>query len=140
MGEALAAAGLYDSAPAFFSWIGVTNYISVDAIRQVLGTVASIGPATRIVLSYDAPREAVAKPGLYDFLRSRSAEYDEPFISFFTPRGIETLMRDCGFGRMVHFGPAEAIRDYFAARPDLELSGARRLLHATALAPGERPG
>ena len=133
--QALVAAGVEITAAAFFSWIGVTMYLTVDAIRSMLRTVASFPPGSRIVLSYDLPREAVPKPGLYDFIRRRAQEFGEPFLSVFTPAEIDTLLRECGFGGMTHFGPADALREYFAARPGLEIRSAQVLVLATVLGP-----
>jgi methyltransferase (TIGR00027 family) len=136
LAQALVAAGADITTPAFFSWIGVTNYLTADAVRSMLRAVASFAPGSHIVLSYDLPREAVPKPGLYDFLRRRAAGFGEPFLSVFTPAQIDALLRECGFGGMTHFGPADAIREYFAARPGLGLTGAQRLVLAAVLGPG----
>jgi methyltransferase (TIGR00027 family) len=133
LAQALAAAGADITAPAFFSWIGVTMYLTADAVRSMLRTVASFAPGSRIVLSYDLSREAVSKPGLYDFVRRRAAEVGEPFLSLFTPTEIDALLRECGFDGMRHFGPADAIREYFAARPGLEITAGQRLVLATVL-------
>lgn len=136
--QVLAAAGADITALTFFSWIGVTMYLTADAVRSMLRAVASFAPGSRIVLSYDLPREAAPKPGLYDFIRRRAAEVGEPFLSVFTPAEIDALLRECGFGGMTHFGPGDAIREYFAARPSLEITGAQRLVLATVLRPSGR--
>jgi O-methyltransferase involved in polyketide biosynthesis len=66
---------------------------------------------------------------------SRSAgEVGEPWISFFTPAEAEALLRRYGFGEVDHFGPAEAIRTYFAGRPEVRLGMPQRLLVATVAA------
>lgn len=50
--DGLDAAGFDWSRPALFSWLGVTQYLSVDAIRETLRVVASCAPGSEIVLTY----------------------------------------------------------------------------------------
>lgn len=61
-------------------------------------------------------------------------EMGEPWISLFTPDEARELLQRCGFGEVEHFGPAEAIRTYFAGRTDVRLGMPQRLLVATVTA------
>lgn len=51
-------------------------------------------------------------------------------ISLFEPAEIECLPREVGFGEIVHVGPDEAVRIYFAGRPEVRFGGAQRLVVA----------
>src|ERR1700733_185343 len=52
--DGLSRAGFDWSEPAFFSWLGVTIYLTAEAISATLRSVSGCGPGSEIVLSYDA--------------------------------------------------------------------------------------
>jgi len=129
----LQAAGFDFTARAVFSWIGVTMYLTLTAIEATLETVAACPPDSRIVLTYNLPPSALEGQGrAIDSTMSRLVgEVGEPWISLFTPAEAEVLLRRCGFEAIDHFGPAEAVRTYFAGRPDVRLGMPQHLLVAT---------
>jgi methyltransferase (TIGR00027 family) len=138
--EGLEAGGFDFGAQAVFSWIGVTMYLTLDAIETTLATVAACPAGTRIVLTYNLPLAVVRRLGVEDYnvLADIAAEMGEPFVSRFEPAEFEQLMRRLGFADIVHFGPEEAIRTYFAGRDDIGLQGTQRLIVATVAKPSER--
>jgi methyltransferase (TIGR00027 family) len=111
----LRAAGFDFDAPAIFGWLGVTMYLTVDAIRATLKTVASCAPGTRIVLTYNQPTSMVDVFGRHvtTTLAGLVAETGEPFISLFTPDESEELLRGEGYASIEHFTPEDAVRMYF---------------------------
>jgi methyltransferase (TIGR00027 family) len=129
----LQAAGFDFTARAVFSWIGVTMYLTLAAIEATLETVAACPPDSRIVLTYNLPPSALEGQGrAIDSRMSRLVgEVGEPWISLFTPVEAKVLLRRCGFGEVDHFGPAEAVRTYFAGRPGVRLGMPQHLLVAT---------
>lgn len=131
--EGLEAAGFDFTAPAVFSWIGVTMYLSLNAITRTLTTVAECPAGTRIVLTYNRPQSALQGLGLAlnSAIAKIATEMDEPFVSSFEPAEIEKLLRRLGFDEISHFGPEEAIRTYFAGRDDVQFGGNQRLVVAT---------
>jgi methyltransferase (TIGR00027 family) len=131
--EGLEAAGFDFAAPAVFSWIGVTMYLTLDAIEATLATVASCPAGTRIVLTYDQPRSALQGMGLgiATVLAKIVAEMGEPFVSMFEPAQAEALLRRMGFAEIVHFGPDEAVSTFFPGRADVRFGGGQRLIAAT---------
>jgi methyltransferase (TIGR00027 family) len=122
---------------AVFSWIGVTMFLTLEAIEATLETVAACAPGSRIVLTYNPPLSALRDEELAMQRRvsGLAGEMGEPFISLFTPGEAEALLLRCGFGEVEHFGPAEAIRTYFADRPNVRLGVPQRLLAATVATP-----
>jgi methyltransferase (TIGR00027 family) len=128
----LLAAGFDFAANAVFSWIGVTMYLTLAAIEATLETVAACAPDSRIVLTYNPPRSALKDQGLamHSRMSQLADEMGEPWISLFTPAEAEALLRSYGFRKVDHFGPKEAIRAYFAGRPDVSLGMPQRLLVA----------
>lgn len=131
--DGLAAAGFDFAAGAVWSWIGVTMYLTIEAIRATLATIAMCLPGTRLVLSYNLPRTALNGLGLTlaTTMRAIVSELGEPMISLFTPPEIEGLLRELGYDEVTHFGPDEAQARYFADRDDVHFGGVQRLVIAT---------
>jgi methyltransferase (TIGR00027 family) len=128
--EGLTAAGFAFDRAAVFSWIGVTMYLTSDAIRTTLRTVASCAPRTTLVLTYNQPHHV-----LDDHARDVAEAFGgiatgmgEPFLSLFIPDQIAGLLRTEGFVQLRDFGPAEARATYFQGIRDVEMGGAQRLL------------
>jgi methyltransferase (TIGR00027 family) len=131
--EGLEQAGFDFGQLAVISWLGVTMYLTLDAIQATLATMATCRAGTRVVLTYNQPpavlegltaRVAAAFAGL-------AAEMGEPFVSRFLPGEMEQLLRGHGFGDVVDFGPQEARAAYFQGRDDIDIAGAQRLMAAT---------
>ena len=124
------------SEPAVFSWIGVTMYLTLDAIRETLATLACGARGTTIVLTYNQPPEALTGLGAQtqSTLSRIITEMGEPFVSLFRPEEIEAPLRDVGYTDIHHFGPSEAVAVYFAGQSnglftdECGVSTARRLL------------
>lgn len=139
--EGLAASGFDFAERAVFSWIGVTMYLTLDAIRATLATIAACPAGSRIVLTYNRPRAALTglSRALDTALGTLAADVGEPFVSLFEPAEIERLLREHGFDDVVHFGPDEAIQTYFPGRTDVAFAGAQRLVVATVAGDGGKP-
>jgi len=117
-----------------FSWLGVTPYLSLEAIEETLRTIATARSGSSVVFSYapleqslaDADRDTIA------ILAQVTASSREPLRSFFSPPEIEALVQRCGLRVEDHPEPAELVRRYFAGRSDaLEPWGVARLVTAT---------
>jgi methyltransferase (TIGR00027 family) len=115
--DGLLANGVDLSAPVFFSWLGVTMYLTETAVDAVLRTVASLPPSTEIVFTYArqrAPDEHREGPTLAE----RAAAVGEPWLTYFEPEPLEVKLRSFGFDN-VHFLTVAAARDaYFRDRTD----------------------
>jgi methyltransferase (TIGR00027 family) len=131
--DGLEAAGFDFSRPAVFSWIGVTMYLSLEAIEATLETVASCPPGTRLVMTYDRPTESLGELGrrTQTILKEITRGMGEPIIRFFEPSEIERLLSEHGFTQIEHVGPDEAIATYFPGRRDVRFGGAQCLATAT---------
>jgi hypothetical protein len=83
-------------------------------------------------MEYGQPPSALSGFGreVQQAVRSIITGMGEPIISTFIPSEIEELVRGEGFGEVRHFGPEEALRDYFPGRQDVRF-GAQRIVIAT---------
>lgn len=127
----LGTAGLRADAPVFFSWLGVTMYLSREAIAGTLRYMAGrCAPGSAIVFDYlpaAATLPAAARRSR-DLLAARVAAAGEPWISEFEPAELAALLRALGF-RTVRDLDADALQArYFGGRSDgFTLSGSSRL-------------
>lgn len=95
----LVAAGFDSAAPAIFSWLGVTLYLTAEAITQTLAAIGGLAPGTELIADYMLPDDMCDETGrMYaDQVGKASAERGEPWLSFFAPEDLADLARRCGF-------------------------------------------
>jgi len=128
----LLSAGFDRAEPAFFSWLGVVPYLTLDAFRATIGFLSTLAPGTGLALDYGQPR-AVLPPLeqlAHDSLAARVEQSGEPFQLFFTPAQIAAELH--GFASIEDIGREEINARYFTGRSDqLQIRGhAGRLLSA----------
>lgn len=117
---ALAAAGFRHDAPAFFTWLGVTMYLTTPAIEATLRFIGATPPGGGIALDYFArvpwhhlrTRLAVWRLG------RRVAAAGEPFKTRMEPERLHAQLASFGFHSIVDLGSAEINRRYFDGRGD----------------------
>jgi methyltransferase (TIGR00027 family) len=132
LAERLHAAGFDSTAPAFFAWLGVVPYLTLEAFRTTLAFIASQAPTSGVVLDYGQPRSALPffEKLAHDSLAARVQLAGEPFRLFFTPSEIGAELT--AFRVIEDLGSTEINARYFNHRADtLKLMGsAGRLLCA----------
>ena len=135
LGPALEAAGFTFDEPAVFSWLGVTMYLTPEAISQTLSIIARAATMTRVVLTYNQPDRVLDDHAVRvtSAMRSIAAGFGEHFVTLFTREEIEAVLREHGFGEIEHIGRDEARARYFGGRQDVEIAGAQALVSATVL-------
>ena len=124
----LAEAGFDDRKAAFFGWLGVVPYLTLDAFRATLSAVAALPVGTAVGFDYALAPETLSKPGrtAFDALAGRVAAAGEPFQLFFTPKTMETELLRAGFRRFEQVGSDELNELYFKERADgLKLSAVK---------------
>jgi methyltransferase (TIGR00027 family) len=123
LAEGLRRGGVLRSEPAFFSWLGVTMYLTEPAIDAVLATVASFPPGSEIVLTFAQPgdpsrgREDAGESPPRPTLAERAAAVGEPWLSYFTPEALERKLRGAGFRSVEFLTPEAAAATYFHGPP-----------------------
>jgi methyltransferase (TIGR00027 family) len=134
LGTGLRNAGFDASKPAFFSWLGVTQYLSLPAIDATLRFVVAVPSPTTIVLSFmlpdiDLPSDeaAAARQVAYD-----AAIAGEPWLTRISPQDLAVRLTQLGFRKVIHLSPEEANALYFAGRRDgLRAPHVAQLMSAT---------
>lgn len=130
----LAAGGVNRNAKAFFSWLGVTQYLPRDVVLNTLREIASAtAPGTELVVQFIVPAATLSpeEGNLVTAAAAAAASMGEPWLSFFDPEDLETNMTEIGFEQIVHFGSEEATERYLIDRSDgLRLPGYFRMIKA----------
>jgi methyltransferase (TIGR00027 family) len=123
--EAFADGGIDTAQPAFVSWLGVTMYLTPDAVLRTLAELSTLGAGSEVVFEYviapdrlpETSRSAVIA------LAARAAAAGEPWLAFFEPAQLTRALADFGFEPVEDFGPAQTFDRYFQGRPDGLRSG-----------------
>ena len=127
LAEGLSAGGLARGTVAFFSWLGVTQYLTAEAVLKTFGEIASFaGSGSELVVQFVLPPATLygADHALVEALAARSAEVGEPWLSFFEPGVLEGHLKERRFRLISHFGPEEAFERCLRGRADgLSLPG-----------------
>jgi len=110
--------GFQSSLPVFFSWLGVTPYLTEIAVFQTLQGVATMAPGSVIVFEYVLPDSILSDN---DKLGDQRGSGAEPWLSDFEPDILSDRLAQIGFSDIQDFGPEEAYDLYFSGRTD-ELS------------------
>jgi methyltransferase (TIGR00027 family) len=118
--ERLAEAGLNFDAPAFFSCLGVTPYLTREACMATLSLIANMPHGSGVVFDF-ALDPALLNAGqreALDALSKRVASVGEPFQLFFDPVKLQDDLRSVGFHRTEFLQGAQINERYFRNRTD----------------------
>ena len=129
--EGLLAAGFSPQEPAFFSWLGVTPYLSRAAFDATMHFIASLPSGSGVVFDYALERSLLSPQQqlALDALSARVARAGEPFQLFFNPRELNGDLARWGFGWIEDLGCDQINARYFAGRADgLAVTGGGHLL------------
>jgi len=118
--ERLVEAGFDAGQPAVVASMGVSMYLTKDAIAATLRQVAALAPGSTFAMTFLMPLEFAdpeVRPGLERAEQGARAS-GTPFISFFTPSEVLALAREAGFREVQHVSSATLAQRYFAGRAD----------------------
>ena len=124
--DALAGTGFQADAPCFISWLGVTQYLTRQAIDETLRWAGERPAGSEIVLTF-LESNAQAKQ-----LRTNMAQTGVAVLSDFSTQEMTDIMQSAGFSRIEHLGPEAAQERFFKGRTDgLKAPEMQRLVSAT---------
>jgi methyltransferase (TIGR00027 family) len=82
---------------AFFSWLGVTMYLTQEANLATLKSIASCSPAgSEVVFTYLDEKVFQVQSESFRELEQRVAAVGEPFLSGFNPAALAADLAACG--------------------------------------------
>jgi methyltransferase (TIGR00027 family) len=120
LAERLTASGFNAELPAFFSWLGVTPYLTREACMSTLSLIASLPAGSGVVFDF-AVDPALLNPGqriALNALCKRVARYGEPMQLFFDPIKLQEDLKTMGFTRTEFLQGRELNARYFKDRKD----------------------
>jgi methyltransferase (TIGR00027 family) len=136
--DALVAAGFDPGRRTFFTWLGVSLYLTPETVLETLGTVAALPGGGEIVFDYMAQAQSERSRALFEALAQRVAAAGEPFRSQFIVADLHSAMRDIGFDEIADFDSHDLVLRYLGAEALAESGGrtqergAGHVIHARA--------
>jgi len=120
LSEGLEKAGYKPDRATFFSWLGVTMYLTQAAVLSTFGLIAKTPRGGGVVFDYAVPRASLGwmRRLVFDRLARRVAAAGEPFQTFFDPTTLAAELTEMGFGDMEDLGGEEINARYFKNRKD----------------------
>jgi methyltransferase (TIGR00027 family) len=134
----LATHGFDPQRPSVVSWLGVTMYLTREAVAATLAAIAAWAPGTQLVLDYMVP-EGLRDREAHQYAEEVgmvAAQRGEPWLTFLTPDECTHLLQGAGFGEVHQVSPVDAVPDGLWRRDDaLMPSGLAMLAHARVEGP-----
>ncbi len=121
LADALRRSAYDPQTPSFFSWLGVTYYLTRAAVFATLCALAEVAPAgSAVIFDYldtDAfVPEKVAKR--VQIMMDNVRRLGEPMITGFDPATLASDLAAIGLSLCEDLGPADIEARFFAGRPD----------------------
>lgn len=133
LGDGLARAGFRADRAAFFSWLGVTIYLSKAAVNQTLRYVAGCRRGSQVVFDFALPDEQLAEPER----RSRAvsaasvAAAGEAWVNFYAEEALRRELAESGYSSASVLGTEALNARYFRGRTDgFRVFGSGRMMAA----------
>jgi len=120
LARGLGDAGFDREKPSFFSWLGVSMYLSDEAIEATFRFAGSLPRGGGIVFDYMVPRESLGlmERMAFDVLAKRVESAGEPFVTSFEPKALAERLKQSRFSSVEDMGSDEINARYFANRAD----------------------
>lgn len=110
--EALAAGGFAADEPCFISWLGVTQYLTREAVTETLRWAGERPAGSEVVLTFLESNAQAAN------LRTAMAQTGVAVLSDFTTDEMTGMLEAAGFSQIEHLSPTDAEERYFRGRTD----------------------
>jgi methyltransferase (TIGR00027 family) len=118
--DGLRSVGFNAERASFFSWLGVTSYLTRETVLSTLSAVIAMSRGNGIVFDFAVPR-ATQKPlsqMAFDALAARVAAAGEPFQGFFEPAELAEQLGRAGCGHVEDLDGEMINSRYFKDRTD----------------------
>ncbi len=128
--DVLGRLGIPATEGVYFSWLGVTMYLSEEAIGNSLSAMAGVSRRSSITFSFRQPPDPSVPADT--FLDSKVEAMGEPFVSSFSEEAIAAALLKCGFGTADFLTPEKAAERYYRPlREDLPPPRRTTIVHAS---------
>jgi methyltransferase (TIGR00027 family) len=124
--EALVACGLKPGERTFVLWLGVTFYLTEDAVFATLGELARLPGGVEVVFDYANPPDRIIETATRNFHREmaeRVAASGEPFRCYLDTARLRDRARDLGFTEIEDLDRGALVARYLPNLPIAPRSG-----------------
>ena len=114
-------AGFSTNEPTFFSWLGVTMYLSRDTMMAMMEYICSSTPSgSEIVFDYVTPPSSMKflHRLVFLLLARRLSNAEEPWVNFLDPGSLVADLTTMGFAQIEDVGPEKINGRHFTNRTD----------------------
>jgi methyltransferase (TIGR00027 family) len=120
LADELRLAGFKETDAAFFSWLGVTPYLTHAAFAVTVSFIAKMPVGSGVVFDFAVDRKLLnlGQRIALDVLANRVAAAGEPFQLFFDPRKLQEELKGIGFRRTEFLNGEILNARYFNDRTD----------------------
>ena len=96
--------GLDPAVPAFVSWLGVTMYLTTEAIGRTFAELSLLAPGSEVVADYMLPAGMRDDAGntYVELVGPATAERGEPWLTFLSPTDMSQLLASHGLRPIRH--------------------------------------
>lgn len=110
----LGQAGFDPARPALVSWLGVTMYLTEEAISHTLHAIGSFAPGTELIVEHLLPAALRDEAGqtYAELVMAAAAENGEPWRTFLSTEQMAALLRDHLLEPIEHVGQRETLADW----------------------------
>jgi methyltransferase (TIGR00027 family) len=133
LGSALRQAGFRADQAACVSWMGVTMYLTAEAVEATLRTVAGFAAGSCLCFDYRVPVTMLnpVERVINEVIEQQIAALGEPWLSAFDPTQLQRQLLELGFNTAESATPEYLNAHYFARRNDgLRTGGGVRIMCA----------
>jgi methyltransferase (TIGR00027 family) len=126
MSGALTAAGLDPLKRTFVIWLGVTPYLTAEAVYATLAELARLPGGAEVVFDYANPPDRIeeaAARSYHEQMAERVAARGEPFRGYFDSAELHARARDLGFSQIEDLDRAALVHRYLPDLPVKPRSG-----------------
>jgi methyltransferase (TIGR00027 family) len=126
LADLLQEAGFRTDEPSFFSWLGVTVYLTREAMMATMEYISSSTPSgSGIVFDFVIPpaSQNIKRRSVFGLLARRVAGAGEPWQSFFDPNSLIMDLKAIGFTQTENIGPGQINARFFSHRTDKLMVG-----------------
>jgi methyltransferase (TIGR00027 family) len=121
LAEALRRSPYDPQVPSFFSWLGVTYYLTREVVFDILRAIANVAPAgSLIIFDYMAPDAFVPERAAKRMQRMQAIvrQAGEPMKAGFDPSRLAADLETLGLRLQEDLSPADIEERYFRGRSD----------------------
>jgi methyltransferase (TIGR00027 family) len=118
--DRLVSAGLDSHQPAIVTAIGVSMYLTTEAIARMMRQIAALPSRSAFAMSYLLPLDLIdpKERPIREWAEKGARESGTPLIGFFSPSQIVNMALQAGFKGASHISASNLAQRYFSKRTD----------------------